>query len=448
MTWRTCLLLAAWLWATASLAAAPERGMQARLNALAQAIDNHLAASPGAPAPAAWRKLLWLQLAGSPRPAALVVLRSRRDECAALSTGAQPCRALIFKSGDEGSFSLVAEFALRVHPIALVRGADGVRELLQTRDTGSGPVYGRYRYDGQAFERIDGDLNSDEVQQLPALLVDDRSMPLMADQLYAARQFPNDGARLSPFRLHFDAVAYSARRKNTQLFGSDFDTPVQRAMDALQPDAQGWVAALPWPQTLELRLWSCVDWMVERRFWEVEDRRLGRLGTCVEPALFAARQGLTRSDDANTDLIRVSLLNQVGAAWLLRIAPLNAATRSRLVRPESPAEMQFLGAVAGQWLAHQRRQLSLDRTADALFALTKVADLWFTGYEAGRRRFVTPTPELRAYGASLTQAVRAHQCVRRLAGQPPAKAFPKTGCDAAALESARQITAWLQKDLS
>lgn len=433
--------------AGACAAAAPDRGMEARLAALDAAVESQLAASPGHPAPPEWRKVLWFNLAGNRRPSALVVLRGRRDECAAVATGSQPCRALIFASSADGSFKLVAEFALLVHPVALLRSSDGVRELLYSRDTGNGPVHARYRFDGEAFARVDGALNSDDLQRLPVLMADDRSMPLMADQFYASRQFPNDGARLAPFRLHFDAVAFSARRKNAKLYGADYDTPVKRMLDALQPDAQTWVAALPWPQTLELRLWSCADWMVERRFWEVEDRRLGRLGTCVEPALFAARQGLTRSDDATVDLVRVSLLGQVGAAWLLRVAPMSAAARSRLVRQDEPGQIQFLGAVAGQWLAYQRKQLSLDRTADALATLGKVSEQWFSTFEAGRRRFVTPTPELRAFNASLAQAQRAHQCVRKLLGQPPAKVLARAVCDGAGMEGARQVSTWLQKDM-
>lgn len=439
------LLITAW---QACHAVTPARGMEVRLVALTAAVESVIASSGGSPAPPEWRKLLWFYLASDKRTAALVILRTRRDECAAVATSSQPCRALIFSEAGDGGFKLVSEFTLRVHPVALVRAPGGVKELLYSRDVAANPVYARYRFDGEVFARVEGEVGTEALQQLPLLMADDRNMPLMADQLYAARQFRNDGARLAPYRLHIDSGGVpQIRLRNPLVYDASAELRANQLLEALQPDAQGWVAAIAWPQTLELRLWNCVDWMVERRFWAVEDRRLGRIGTCVEPALFAYKQGVVRSDQSFADLIRLQVLNQVGVAWLLRVAPFTPAQRAQILDPEQSASMSLLASVAGQWLAYQRRQMTLERMAEALSNIEKTAIQWFSAYEAGVKHFGSPTPELLAFVRSQERAMQAHQCVRRLLNQPLAKALVRATCDNAMLDEARRLTALLQKDL-
>lgn len=426
-------------------------GFEARLQALGTAVEQHLASAPQPLlAPPEWRKLLWLRLPGDRTPDALVVLRSRRDECAAVAT-TQPCRALVLASTPEGGYRVVTEFTLRVHAVALRLEGGTVRELFHARDTGAQPAYARYRFDGEAFARVDGDIGAEQLAALPVLVADDRSMPLWADQAYAARQFPNDAAWLAPFRLHFDGATVSETRSRGynpagRWYDAEFEARAQRLAEALLPDAQVLARALPWPHTLELRLWSCVDWMVERRFWEVEDRRLGRAGVCVEPAAFALSRGLVQAGAPQLDLLRVALLQQVGVAYLLRVAPLSLAERTRLRQSADAAEARFGGAVAGLLIGQQRQLLTLDRAGDALDVLTKFGDLWFREIERDRMRFVVPTPELRDHGAGLALQSQALQCVRRVLGQPPHKAFAKVACEARQLETTRRIAARLQED--
>jgi hypothetical protein len=427
---------------------ASQQGFEARLNALAAAVDAYITASGSVQAPAEWRKVLWFNLAGVPGPSALVVLRSSRDECAAVAASARPCKALIFAGTAKAGFTLVAEFAMLVHPVALVRSPGGTRELLYSRDKGAGPAYARYRFDGETFIRNEDALSSDDLQPLSLLLADDRSMSLIADQHYAARHFPNDRARSAPFRLHYDAVAFQGERNTRGPLGQfNFDASAARILNAIQVDAETWAAALAWPNSLDLRLWSCADWMVERRFWEVEDRRLGRPGTCIEPALFAEVQRISRNDAANDDLVRLSMLNQVGTAWVLRMAPLSLAVRNRLAHQADSGELGFMGSFAGQLLAYERRQMSLERLAEAVAGHVLVGKQWFTVWEKKMRFFVEPTPELRAYNEAFTQVAKAHQCLRKVKGQPPAPGLSFVACDTPKLELARQVAGWLTRDL-
>jgi hypothetical protein len=450
--WRRFVVWSAWLLAAWSCAAtADSSAFQRRLSALGAAVDAELAASPDPRPPQAWRKVLWLQLAGDQLPDALVVLRWRRDECAVSATSARPCRALLFSARDDGSFGLVTDLTLRVHPVALRRAPGGIHELYYARDVGAQPTFAAYGLEAGRFTRLDRDLTLDQLRSLPVLLADDRSMPAWDDQTYAAAQFPNAEARLAPFRLHFDAVTVAATRVEdynaaSDLYDAQFEPRSQVLLEGLLPDARALAAALPWSQTLELRLWSCVDWMVERRFWEVESRRLGRLGACVEPALYAWQNRIVTAADA-TDLARLPLLLQVGMAYLLRVAPLPLSERDALRAGGGAEEARFRAAVAGQWLGHRLRLMGTDRGAAALAALERVAVSWFEAIERDKMRFVSPTPELRAYAASMRLAMQAHQCLRKALGQAPAKAFAKIACDAGMLGLTQATIALLHEDL-
>lgn len=431
-------------------AQSPSLSLVARLEALNQAVDAHLQATADSqPAPAEWRKVLWFWLVGDKVPDALVILRSRRDECAVVAGGAQACRALVLVGSAGGGYRVATEFRLHVHAVALLRSPDGVRDLLYSRDAGQQPVYGRYRFDGQVFNRLDEDVTAEQLQKWPVLFADDRSMSLLQDQLYTARQFPSDGARLAPFRLHYDAMATSGRRQGGLdfIYDKDFDQRVQQQVENLMSDARAWSRSLAWPHTLELRVWSCIDWMVERRFWEIEDRRLGRVGACIEPSIFAIQAKLAKTPEAATDMTRTLMLQQVGVAWALRVSSLPAGILQQLRLGGSAQTTHYVGALAGHWLAHQLRQPGLDRVTAALVALRQVADEWFEVIEVGRHHYVSRTPELRAFIKGLNEAIQAHQCVRRVAGLPLAKAFPKVSCDGKNLEEARQILALLQEDL-
>ncbi|MBK1615497.1 hypothetical protein CKO44_18715 [Rubrivivax gelatinosus] len=409
-------------------------------------MDDYLVATGAEPVPTATRKLLWLWLDGDKLPDALVVLRTRRDECAVVATGPRPCRALVLAAEPGGGYRVAAEFTLRTQPVALRREGAAVRGLYYSRDTGAHALYGQYRYDGRNFGRVDGELDEAGVNALPVLLADDRSMSAWDDQSYAARQFPNDRARLAPFRLHYDEQAFAAFRRDDEVEDARYGERVRALTDALVPDAQTLAEALPWPHTLEMRLWACGDWMVPRRFWEVEDRRLGRLGTCVDGAIFAVRQRLVASGTPLVDLVRLPLLQQAGIAWRLRVAADSPQNRAQL-RAADAATLLFQGSVAATLLGHQLRLLPLERAAGAITTLRQGAERWFEVVESGREHFVSPTPELRAYSQDLDVLAAAHQCARRTLGQPPARGLGPA-CDGARLETARRVASLLQEDMS
>jgi len=446
-----CLLLV-WLAHTSAMG----QSFTERLHAVSRAVDRHLDSAASSALPLDWRKILWFHLPGDRFPDALVVLRPRRDECAALSvnpSNREPCKALILAAASRDDYRVVAEFAIRVHPVALVRSPEGVREILFTRDTGDRPSYGRYRFDGQSFARVDGDVSSDAMKGLQVLLADDRNMPLWNDQLYAAQHFQNDGVKLSPYRIHFDSTTISESRmagyrRRLALYDESFVPFSRTVVDSLTADGQALAKAVAWPQTLELRIWSCVDWMVERRFWEVEDRRLGRLGACLEPAVFARQRGLVkRGQEGTLDVIRSQLLQQVGVAWLLRVAALNGQEQGQIRESQDAEQARFLGAVAGHWISHQRKIMPLERLAEAVSVLESVAERWFKDYEFEIVNYTNPTPELRSFARGLALQMQAHQCVRRLAGVQPATAFPRHTCSAEQLERARRVVTLLNEDL-
>ncbi|MBZ8144033.1 hypothetical protein CLD22_30115, partial [Rubrivivax gelatinosus] len=184
------------------------------------------------------------------------------------------------------------------------------RGLYYSRDTGAHALYGQYRYDGRNFGRVDGELDEAGVNALPVLLADDRSMSAWDDQSYAARQFPNDRARLAPFRLHYDEQAFAAFRRDDEVEDARYGERVRALTDALVPDAQTLAEALPWPHTLEMRLWACGDWMVPL-----------------------------------VDLVRLPLLQQAGIAWRLRVAADSPQNRAQL-RAADAATLLFQGSVA------------------------------------------------------------------------------------------------------
>jgi hypothetical protein len=447
--WRTSTLLVLAFLGWNPVQAQP---FEARLVALGIAVDKYLAgADGGGPAPMELRKLLWLNLAGDRLPDALVVLRSRRDECAAIArTQRQPCRAVIFSGLPDGSFRLVSEFSIRSHPVLLRVSTEGVREVYYSRESGENPQFGRYSFNGENFSRVDGDSTLAQLNSLPVLQADDRSMSSWADQAYAGQHFANTGIRLAPVRMHFDALAVPSRRllnaRSDALYGEGHyksGTYVEK----LLPDAIELGRALGWPHTLELRLWACLDWMVERRFWEVEDSRLGRPGACIEPALFALKQGIVKSEEAMLDVLRVQLLQQVGVAWALRVSTLPASDRQALRSAEGIESTRITGAIAGQFIGHQRRLISLDRSDAAISALQQVASAWFERYEQRLHHRVTPTAELRDFFLSSAISAQATSCLQRVLAIPQKPASNRRECSASQLERTRQIVALLREDM-
>lgn len=429
-----------WLTLLALSLPATAAGFEQRLAAVEAAVDAHLSGTTSAPAyPKPYRKILWLRLQGDPLPDALVVLRPGRNECGAAALSARSCLALLLVGQPDGAYRVATEFALLLHPIALrLDGQGQVTDLMYSRDVQANPSYAPYRWVGDGFQRQDGNLDAAQVQRLPTLIADDRNMALLEDQRYAARNFNNTDAWLAPYRLHYDAVAIAERR---QLADSALTAKVaQSSVERLLPMVQDMAKAYPWSQTLEVRLWSCVDWMVPRRFWEVEGQRLGRLGTCIEPALIIPLMG--GDEAAVLGALRQQLTQQFGMAMLLRTAPLAATQREALRRSGSSV---FNAAVAGMWMGHATRTHSIEQAATAIQVLRKVSDRWFEKIEFEENRYVSRTPELRAFDDEIRAVAEANQCLRRVLKQPPSKLLKDDGCSKERFETAQAIVGLVQE---
>lgn len=428
-----------WLTLLALSLPAAAAGFEERLAAVEAAVDAHLSTTASAPAyPKPWRKILWFRLQGDARPDALVVLRPGRNECGAAALSARACQALLLTGQPDGAYRLATEFALLTHPIALrLDGRGQVTELLYSRDTQTVPSYARYSWSGEAFQRVDGMVDAAQLRELPTLIADDRNMALLEDQRYAARNFNNTDAWLAPYRLHYDAVAIAR-----QVVDSEQASKLAlAAVDRLLPVVQEMSRAFPWPQTLEVRLWSCVDWMVPRRFWEVEGQRLGRLGTCIEPAFIVQ---LTGGDQATVLLtLKQQLAQQFGMAMLMRTAPLSAVQRESLRRAGSLSV--FSAAVAGMWMGQATRTHSVDQSAAAIQALRQVSDLWFERMELKNSHYVSRTPELRAFDEEVRAMAEANQCLRRVLKLPASKLLKDDTCSKDAQDAAQAIVSLAQE---
>lgn len=429
-----------WLTLLALSLPAAAAGFEQRLAAVEAAVDAHLSATTSAPAyPKPWRKILWFRLQGDARPDALVVLRPGRNECGAAALSARSCQALLLTGQPDGAYRVATEFALLTHPIALrLDGRGQVIELLYSRDTQTVPSYARYRWGGEEFQRVDGVVDAAQLRQLPTLIADDRNMALLEDQRYAARNFNNTDAWLAPYRLHYDAVAI-ARHKVVD--SEQANKVAQAAVERLLPMVQEMSKAFPWSQTLEVRLWSCTDWMVPRRFWEVEGQRLGRLGTCIEPALIVQLMG---GDQATVLLtLKQQLAQQFGMAMLMRTAPLSAVQRESLRRAGSLSV--FSAAVAGMWMGQATRTHSVDQSAAAIQALRQVSDLWFEQMEFKKSHYVSRTPELRAFDEEVRAMAGANQCLRQVLKLPASKLLKDDTCSKEAQDNAQAIVSLAQE---
>jgi hypothetical protein len=157
----------------------------------------------------------------------------------------------------------------------------------------------------------------------------------------------------------------------------------------------------------------------------VESRRLGRIGLCADPLVFALRMGLVRSPADYLAAARYRLLQEIGVAFVLRIAPLSQRAREQLKSPDAVHQLRRLGHTAGL-LIGQALGLQTPEQAHAAQALwQQISAAWFDRVEMGARHYVIPSPELRAFDAELQLTGQMLQCVF-----PAGAATPPSGCAA------------------
>lgn len=408
------------VFAMLALAAAPFAAAQdfgTRLDAMTAAADRYLAQTPADVRryPNELRRIAWMLFDGDSRPDALLILKQNKDDCAAASRGQRPCKALLLLGTDSG-FEVATEFPLHEHALIFRKTLRGtVESMFYTSDTNADPTYRRFVPKEGHFEPDGTSAKLAQLMEMRSFVTDDRSLPLVIDQAYAAAQFDNKRARLAPFRLHIDAI--NTRPNNKELIAdASFSERAKFLADNLAPDAVKLVEAIGWHQTLDLRIWSCDDWMVPRRFWEIEEVRLGRVGTCAEPAVFALRRGIVQSPAEFVALARYRLLQEVGVAFVLRSAPIAWELRESLKSPAQREALVFFGTATGIMLGSLLKLQPAESAPQMHSLWRKVSDQWFSVYEKEKRRYVIKSPELRAFDHDLAESEKAMLCTLRALG--------------------------------
>lgn len=411
-----------------------------RIDALTTAVRQVRAQTPGDEAryPDDLMRIAWLYVAGDAIPDALVVLKPRKDECAVLANSRFACRGLLMLGQADGTYRLFAEFPMKVHPVVFRVGGQGFGELYYSRDTTSQPKYHGYGLTAERPIPLGEPVDGIKLRGWEAIEVDDRNLPLVADQIYAARQFDNSSARLAPYRLHFDGINTSLKRKaggiGPLFYDGAFDQRVGVLVEGLSKDLSRVVAAVGWPQTLETRVWSCIDWMVPRRFWEVESRRLGKIGLCVEPLVLGLRKGQLKTTAEYLDTARFRLLQQVGIAYVLRVAPLSIQERERLKSVGQSPRLYQLGTAVGLILGQKLGIQALPQAGLSLGRWDRLSDMWFEDVENEHSGYFIPSPELSAFALELSRAREVLDCLQ--SGKPD-RCVAETG---ALVELARNWT--------
>jgi len=404
--------------------ASPGSPFLGRLDALAAAVAQHLAQSPGEAQayPATWWRLAWLPMVGDNLPDALVIAKPKKDDCAVVADAARPCKGLLLLGQADGGFRVVGEFPFLVHPLLFRKTPAGITDLYYSRDSSRTPTYSQFMLRDGALVAGGRSVDWATLQSLQSFVTDDRNLPTLDEQRYAGRQFDNARARLAPFRLHLDGVNQSLSRLSGagDIYDAQYEDRARLLTDGLAPDVAKLVAGLGWSQTLEVRVWSCIDWMVPRRFWEVEDRRPGRVGLCADPLVYGLRKGVIRTNEDYLRAARYKLLQEVGVAYLLRIAPISNELRTALKRPESAGEVVKVGTLAGLMLGQALGLQTLEQARQAQTQWRRLSEAWFQYFEQDKRDSVIRSPELRAFDADLDLAQEALRCLARGTGGPGA----------------------------
>ncbi len=402
-----------------------------RLKALSEAVDQHLQSSDASSFPPELRRVAWIYLVGDRTPDAVVVLRRTQSECAIQKDARTMCRALLLKGVPDGGFEVMSTFLLAGHPLVL-SGRNGFDTVYVPLDPEGSAPYQKFGVEGSSLqERTPGyRYTADQAQADGSIEFDDRIMPTMANQQYIAQNFKGSGsARLAPGRISYDGINVSLARSDGRKKKVDvslIEKVGSELQSALSPDVSKVTSALGWPFTLEARLWDCLDWMVVRKFWEVEGKRLGKIGVCVDGLAFGLQQGSDKISPADLVLAaRYRLLQEVGIAYILRLHPNTVKVRNSQKTGDAD-ELQRAGAAAGVLLGHRLGLQSQAESQRAREIWNTIIEMQFDLVER-RMGFMVKSSELTGFSSSLATRHEAGLCAWRYLKQPvPPKASP---CD-------------------
>lgn len=403
-----------------------------RLEALAQAIVTN--AGSFVDKPAAHARVAWTHLDGDAGPDAVVIVKKDASDCAVhYDAKTAPCMGYLFRSDGEGNFTPLTAFPYFGQPISFgPQGKQGRALYFADRNALDVP-YDKYLLRDGKYQLVARGLAKDAVLEESVMVVSDRTIDKLSDQVYAARSFPETGsALLAPARVHVDAInatqfAIAPKANLTKEGQLRKREALTRAGKILFPlavkDATTVAAHVGWSQQLNVRLWVCGDWVVPRRFWEVEQDGLADVGVCLEPFTLWAKGVWQRDPDVPEEraslAMRVRLYQEMGIALLLRGEFLSAKQVGALklasnARSDATEATVVLGSAIGALLGAQYGGLSNAVFIAAHDDWMVLANNWFAEVERDIAGYPAHTPELAAFVLDLRHRVLGAACAAQV----------------------------------
>lgn len=393
----------------------PTKSFAQRINQLTEAIEQHLSNTPKDSEN--YKKhdmrIAWFFADGDDIPDALVILKPQRTECV-LIKDAQKCRGLILLGQQDGHYN-IKEFVL-TDRIFLKQEKTGISAFYYAK--GNDTIYRGFRFNGTDLKGIGGEISfADLKKTMKGVLLDDRNLPSLNAQRIISHQSPDNNVKLAPAHFVLDEVNISNRRKawkptDKLIYNVAFDNRIKVLVAGLSPDLDKITSQLGWLQTLETRLWSCLDWMVPRKFWLIEGNRLGQIGLCADPLILGLQHSVLKSNQEYLGLARNSLLQQVGMAYLLRQSPLTPDDRDAIKNQNLDTTMLQVSTAIGLLLGEQLGLQSLAQAHSYHEKWKQIAQNWFEEYEYKIHNFIFPSPELTRYKNELEISGDILNCMR------------------------------------
>jgi hypothetical protein len=237
-------------------------------------------------------------------------------------------------------------------------------------------------------------------------------MASLADQEFIARLSNERQPSLAPSRLLYDAV--NAQRMegfnvaSKAVMGSSSQLAEQFRV-TLAKDLEHIARAIPWGQSLEARLWICTDWMVPRKFWEAEGRRLSSIGVCIDGVVWGMANRFIPDQKDALQMLRYRLLQEVGAAYLLRVDDAPLTTKS--LRSSNDFAFAAMATIVGVSIGIKSGLLTQAEALRANKRWQQLAEEWFKRIEVIDAGYLLPTPELSRFFGLLGSAEKGLACM-------------------------------------
>jgi hypothetical protein len=395
--------------------------MSARLSGLAKAVDSALANTPDTQLYVREnRRVHWIYLPGDSLPDAIVLSRPNKDDCAVNAVRKrQLCKGYVLQGKADGSFTAIADFDFYVQGLGVVREQGFTTALLYSRSISSESTFAALVFNGERFVSSDREVLLNEARQVASQFIDDRNMASLADQEFIARLGSERPPSLAPSRLLYDAV--NAQRMkgfngaNRVVMGVSSQLGEQFRV-VLAKDLELIARVIPWGQSLEARLLLCTDWMVPRKFWEAEGRRLSSIGVCIDGVVWGMANRFIPDQKDALQMLRYRLLQEVGAAYLLRVDDAPLTTKS--LRSSNDSAFAAMATIVGVSIGIKSGLLTQAEALRANKRWQQLAEEWFKRIEVIDAGYLLPTPELCRFFGLLGSAEKGLACMPKWQSSP------------------------------